>query len=70
MKNSSRYIDQYSVSITGQLQYKFTEDFKLIGTGSYQFNYTNEEEWFGEDSNHTALLRANQSKYASTCPFG
>ena len=70
MKNSSRDIDQYSVSITGQLQYKFTEDFKLIGTGSYQFNYTNEEEWFGEDSNHTALLRANQSKYASTCPFG
>lgn len=64
MNNSSRDIDQHSVSITGQLQYKFTKDLKVIGTGSYQFSYTNEEEWFGEDSNHTALLRANQSKYA------
>ena len=70
MDNSSRDIDQNSFTIRGQVQYKFTPSFKLMGTASYSFNYTNEEEWFGENSDHVRLLRGNLSSSSNYCPFG
>ena len=69
MNNSSRDINQYSVSLTGQATYKFTPALKLMGTGSYSFNDTREEIWFGENSNKVTVMRGNQDAY-STCPFG
>jgi outer membrane receptor protein involved in Fe transport len=69
MENSSRDIGQHMASINAQIQYKFTDSFRLQGTASYQFSMTDEEEWFGEDSFHAAKLRGS-SNTSNTLPFG
>ena len=69
MENSSRTIDQYTASITGQIAYRFTEAFRLTGTASYNFGYTNQELWFGENSNKVTVMRG-AGGIMSECPFG
>lgn len=69
MDNSSRDIDQYTAMVTGQVAYKFTEALKLTGTASFNFGYTNEQIWFGEESNKVTAMRKGGTS-SSLCPFG
>ncbi|WP_231932255.1 MULTISPECIES: SusC/RagA family TonB-linked outer membrane protein [Butyricimonas] len=69
INESDRTIDQNTISLTGQVQYNFSEAFKLTGTGSFSFAHTQEETWYGENSDYISKLRADGGMN-STCPFG
>lgn len=68
--NSSMDIDQNSVSLNANIQYKMTEHLRAQLVGSYQYSNTDQEEWFGEDSFHSRNLHAGGSGASSTLPFG
>ncbi|MDR1415258.1 MAG: SusC/RagA family TonB-linked outer membrane protein [Odoribacteraceae bacterium] len=69
MENSSREISQHTASINAQIQYKFSENFRLQGTASYQFNVTDNEDWFDENTFHVARVKGG-SNVSNELPFG
>ncbi len=75
MDHSSWDINQYGVNLTGQVRYKFNDRFSLRGVASYQFSYTDDSEWFGEESWHVKSLNLRTTNAAYPyfnylCPFG
>ena len=76
MNESSWDINQYGVNLTGQVQYRFSDEFSLRGVASYQFGYTDDQTWFGENSFHVMGLNnpvPNNASYPYMnylCPFG
>ncbi|MDD2424981.1 MAG: SusC/RagA family TonB-linked outer membrane protein [Bacteroidales bacterium] len=69
MNNSSRDITSNTISMNAQVQYKFTDYFRLMAVGSYSFSSTDDEKWFGEDSWTVAELRGSGGS-TSLLPFG
>lgn len=69
MNNSDLDIAQESAVFSGQVNYKFSDAFKMQAVGSYQFSSTDEDEWYGEDSWHVANLRGDDASKA-LCPWG
>lgn len=69
INESDQTIDQYTISLTGQIQYNFSDAFKLSGTGSFSFGHTQEDIWYGEESNYVHKLKQDGGM-TSLCPFG
>ena len=71
MEESDYTINQRNASANAQVQYRFTDAFKLIGTASYSMGTSDDETWYGENSNYILKLKdANSSMTRSECPFG
>ncbi len=69
MDNSSTDIDQNMVSLNANVQYAVNEHLRAQVVGSYQFSNTAQEEWWGENSFHSANLRGDGGMN-SLLPFG
>jgi TonB-linked SusC/RagA family outer membrane protein len=59
MDNSRMAIDQNMVSLNANVQYNIADRVRAQVVGSYQFSATDQEEWYGENSFHSASLRAD-----------
>lgn len=71
MEWSDYTISQKNASINGQVQYRFTDALKLVGTASYSMGNSDDETWYGENSNYILQLKKeDKSSTESLCPFG
>ncbi len=69
MSNSSLDIDQNMISLNANLQYRISEKIRAQVLGSYQYSNTTQDEWYGENSFHSANLRGDGGQN-SMMPFG
>ena len=71
MENSEYSIAQKNATINGQIQYRLLDGLKVVGTASYSMGTSDDETWYGENSNYIAQLRMDdKSTSSSECPFG
>lgn len=71
MEESEYKIAQKSASVNAQLQYRVSEAWKLIGTASYSQGTSDDETWYGENSNYILKLKNKSNKLSeSLCSFG
>lgn len=71
MEESEYTIAQKNASANAQLQYRVSEAWKLIGTASYSMGTSDDETWYGENSNYILQLKhKGNSMKQSLCPFG
>ncbi|MCQ4872967.1 SusC/RagA family TonB-linked outer membrane protein [Butyricimonas paravirosa] len=71
MEESEYTIAQKSASVNAQVQYRFSEAWKLIGTASYSMGTSDDNTWYGENSNYILRLKnSGNSTSTSMCPFG
>ena len=71
MEESEYTVTQKNVSVNAQVQYRFNEALKLVGTASYSFGTSDESTWYGENSNYILKLKgASNTMASSECPFG
>lgn len=69
MDNSSQSIDQNMLSLNTNLQYRLNDKIRIQAVGSFQLSDSRQEEWFGENSFHSANLRGDGGT-SSLLPFG
>ena len=69
MNNSENAIEQANVNANLQLNYQFTKSFRLSAVGGAQYSNTNNDTWYGENSNYVLQLKQDQAQN-SMCPYG
>ena len=71
MEESEYTIAQKSASVNAQVQYRVSEALKLVGTASYSMGTSDDNTWYGENSNYILQLKnTGNSMKQSKCPFG
>ena len=71
MEESEYTIAQKTASVNAQVQYRVSEAWKLIGTASYSMGISDDDTWYGENSNYILQLKdENNSTTKSMCPYG
>lgn len=71
MEESEYTIAQKNASVNAQVQYRFSDTWKIVGTASYSMGTSDDNTWYGENSNYILQLKNKSGGTSkSMCPFG